>query len=130
MGFTGEGKCFGVPPACSNVLFCTCFVAAALLRLHPSEANESITLCSYAQHAPRLLRKSLEDSVQWLAQSKVRVPVSHRCGACCLVWCPRRCFSADVRKHCSPAQSLQMPICEILTIASQPCSLQLVACLC
>lgn len=33
---------------------------------------------SYAQHAPRLLRKSLEDSVQWLAQSKVRVPVSHR----------------------------------------------------
>ena len=33
---------------------------------------------SYQQHAPRLLRKSLEDSVQWLAQGKVKVPVSHR----------------------------------------------------
>jgi len=33
---------------------------------------------SYADKAPRVLRKSLEDCVQWLAQGKLRVPVSHR----------------------------------------------------
>lgn len=33
---------------------------------------------SYAMHAPRVLRKSLEDSVQWLALNKIKVPVSHR----------------------------------------------------
>lgn len=33
---------------------------------------------SYALHSPRQLRKSLEDSVQWLAQRKIKVPISHR----------------------------------------------------
>jgi hypothetical protein len=33
---------------------------------------------SYSMHAPRLLRKSLEDSVQWLALNRIKVPVSHR----------------------------------------------------
>lgn len=33
---------------------------------------------SYASNAPRVMRKSLEDCVQWLAQGKIRVPVSHR----------------------------------------------------
>lgn len=33
---------------------------------------------SYASKAPRVMRKSLEDCVQWLAQGKLRVPISHR----------------------------------------------------
>ena len=33
---------------------------------------------SYMQHSPAVLQKSLQELVTWLAQEKIRVPVSHR----------------------------------------------------
>lgn len=34
---------------------------------------------AHAFHYPRAQRKSLEDSLQWLAEGKLKVPISHRC---------------------------------------------------
>lgn len=33
---------------------------------------------SYLLHKPRVLRSSLENLIQWLAEGKIRIPVSHK----------------------------------------------------
>ena len=88
--FTAYGKCHNNSPAkvWAAVGLQANIIMVKNITLH------GVYWGSYSMHSPRPLRRSLEDSIQWLAEGKVRPRSSfaamHSCGGLDgeLIWCP------------------------------------------
>lgn len=62
---------------CCNASSCVAQIAANIA-LVKNWTIHGIFWGAHQQAQPRVFRRTLEESVQWLAEGKVRVPVSHK----------------------------------------------------
>ena len=74
---------------------------------------------SYAMHSPRPMRRSLEDSIQWLAHGKVRLASTrgHECSA----WHVRlQPFVANPCLKASMSMQVHVPVSHMLPLEQAP----------